>query len=134
MLRIVWTLLFSSAVNGGTTQFLKPSIGILPRKSYFPLFGLLSAEGPSSLLAHVVNAEELQGNRVTQEAPVIYHLLFVDNSVQRRMRSRRKIEDVLQWYEDMQGNRERKNVSSSKGMREDAIIKGMKNNWDLLCI
>lgn len=34
----------------------------------------------------------------------------------------------------MQGNRERKNVSFSKGMREDVIIKGMKNNWDLLCI
>uniref|UniRef100_A0A803PLP7 Reverse transcriptase domain-containing protein n=1 Tax=Cannabis sativa TaxID=3483 RepID=A0A803PLP7_CANSA len=80
--RVEWCLSSSSltfALNGDTTGLVKPSRGLHQGDPLSPYLFLICPEGLSRLLQHEESIGNLQGLRITRQAPSISHLLFPDD-------------------------------------------------------
>jgi hypothetical protein len=68
-------------INSMETETFSPTRGLRQGDPLSPYLFLLVAEGLSSLLRGAENRGEIPGVRVCQNAPVVSHLLFADDSL-----------------------------------------------------
>jgi hypothetical protein len=68
-------------INSMETETFSPTRGLRQGDPLSPYLFLLVAEGLSSLLRGAENRGEIQGVRVCRNAPMVSHLLFVDDSL-----------------------------------------------------
>uniref|UniRef100_A0A803P5U5 Reverse transcriptase domain-containing protein n=1 Tax=Cannabis sativa TaxID=3483 RepID=A0A803P5U5_CANSA len=72
---------FSFLINGEVTGSLIPSRGLQQGCPLSPYLFLICAEGLSKLLQHEQDIDNLHGFKLIRRAPMISHLLFVDDSL-----------------------------------------------------
>lgn len=80
IMQCVSTIRYAFLINGKPCGSLTPKRGPRQGDPLSPYLFLLCAEVFSSLLDEKINQNMLQGVRVCEGAPVISHLLFVDDS------------------------------------------------------
>jgi hypothetical protein len=118
---MVKSVSFSVLFNGNKLEEFKPSRGIRQGDPISPYLFLLAAEGLSCLLKSSDQSSQLGGIKVATTAPVVNHLLFVDDSLLFFKGSREGAEAVsnlLETYCSASGqriNKEKSSIFFSKG-------------------
>ena len=101
IMRLVTTVSFSVLFNGDRLENFVPSRGIHQGDPISPYLFLLAAEGLSCLLNSRVQSSNLSGIIVATSAPMVSHLLFVDDSLlffKTNRESADEVKDVLHIY------------------------------------
>lgn len=76
----VTTVSYSFCFNGSNIGPVIPRRGLRQGDPLSPYFFLICVEGLSEALSHVANDGRIHGCKVSQSAPSVTHILFVDDS------------------------------------------------------
>ncbi|XP_062014459.1 uncharacterized protein LOC133730987 [Rosa rugosa] len=81
IMQCVTTVRYAFLINGKPRGYLTPTRGLRQGDPLSPYLFLLCAEVFSALLVRKAERQELKGIRICPDAPLIHHLLFVDDSL-----------------------------------------------------
>lgn len=116
---------FSFQINEVPFGNLKPTRGLRQGDPILPYLFLIFAEGLSTLIRRAERRGSISGLSICRNAPVISHLLFVDDSLvlfKANAVECQEVHDLLACYEKVSGqqvNFDKSNISFSKGVKED---------------
>ncbi|XP_074301425.1 uncharacterized protein LOC141632812 [Silene latifolia] len=118
----VTTVSFSVLINGQPTEAFNLSRGLRQGDPLSPYLFILCAEVLSSLMRRAVEMGSLHGIRVANNAPLVSHLLFAEDSIfftRARIEEADATNSILRRYEDASGqlvSLAKTTVSFSKGI------------------
>ncbi|XP_074304372.1 uncharacterized protein LOC141639082 [Silene latifolia] len=108
VMHCVTSVSFEVLINGNPSASFKPSRGIRQGDPLSPYLFILCAEVMSSLIRRAVEAGSIHGIRVSNNAPMVSHLLFADDSilfVKANELEASRVKGILQKYEMASGQR-----------------------------
>ena len=119
VMRCVSSISFSFLFNGGSVDVFRPSRGLRQGDPISPYLFLLASEGLTCLLKA---QGAVCGIEVAPNAPIVNHLLFVDDSLlffEASDESATRVRDILTTYCNASGqriNRDKSSIFFSKGV------------------
>jgi len=81
VMRCVKSASFLFLINGCPSGHILPSRGICQGDPLSPLLFLFCSEGLTGLIAYTIECGTIRGYRICPNAPVVLHLLFVDDTI-----------------------------------------------------
>ena len=124
VMSMVSTVKFSVMFNGKKLEEFCPSRGIRQGDPISPYLFLLATEGLSCLLKSRRDSSNLDGIQVAPSAPLVNHLLFVDDSLcssRQIVLGATEVNQVLDIYYNATGQRinfDKSSIFFSKGVPE----------------
>jgi hypothetical protein len=125
IMRCVTSVSYQIRLNGSLTDTIIPQRGLRQGDPLSPYLFLICAEGFSSLLNKAEQCGELEGIKISAEAPSFNHLLFADDSlvlIKATRASAKSLQNVLHLYEVCSGqtiNFDKSSIMFSENTREE---------------
>ncbi|KAL9230819.1 hypothetical protein vseg_006119 [Gypsophila vaccaria] len=107
VMECVKTVSFSVLINGSPTKVFRPNRGLRQGDPLSPYLYILCAEALSGMIRRAVERRAISGVKVARRAPIIFHLLFADDSIiftTATEREARTVKDILRIYEQASGH------------------------------
>uniref|UniRef100_A0A8R7K6U9 Reverse transcriptase domain-containing protein n=1 Tax=Triticum urartu TaxID=4572 RepID=A0A8R7K6U9_TRIUA len=106
VMNCVTSVRYQIKINGGLTEQFAPSRGLRQGDPLSPYLFVICAEGLSALLNDAKASGLISGIKICQNAPVVSHLLFADDSVlllKAKPEEAEALREILDLYEDCSG-------------------------------